>query len=354
MVKQTFFGAVWALVGFAACGGAAQRGDGSGSTDGMGGSASSTGGSFGSGGMPLVTGSGGAQPFTSSGGAQPFTGSGGAQPFTGSGGAVAALGGQSAGGKAASGGMPFESAGAAGEPACEGNYIACGCGCCGGGPTEATACYYPEYGIRLSDAIQQDALARSQPGCANAGCSLGANYACCMSAPQEPSTMSLYAYDFLPDEPRLTLIKTEGSGMCATLVLSGLGAALPTLSADVLRWTGVGSYTPCMPGARRSNAIGISGSVYERNDVDGCLLNVHVTLFIAAENGEVTPVRFDVDNLNPGLKCPLKVGALRPGHPPDGASLNAVLAQAPVKGAARDPRQFCSLDAIPVAGTQRL
>lgn len=58
-------------------------------------------------------------------------------------------------------------------------YIACGCGCCGGSETRETRCLYRARGESLDAIIAQDRRARSSPHCAVAGCAMGVRYRYC-------------------------------------------------------------------------------------------------------------------------------------------------------------------------------
>lgn len=60
------------------------------------------------------------------------------------------------------------------DPATE--YVACGCGCCGGEPPVEYTCVT---GQRLERIRRDDAQARKAPHCARAGCSLGTRYRVC-------------------------------------------------------------------------------------------------------------------------------------------------------------------------------
>ena len=58
-------------------------------------------------------------------------------------------------------------------------YIACGCGCCGGLEPRETRCLYRARGESLDAIIAQDRRARSSPHCAVAGCAMGVRYRYC-------------------------------------------------------------------------------------------------------------------------------------------------------------------------------
>ena len=72
---------------------------------------------------------------------------------------------------------------------CVGNYVACGCGCCGPSPGSGaeSRCYYPTEGDRLSSIMSDDLATRGGPACANVGCTLGILYQCCAPIPWTPS-----------------------------------------------------------------------------------------------------------------------------------------------------------------------
>jgi len=238
---RSFVAALGALAWFAACGGAAERGDGSGGT--------------------------------------------------GSGGAIAALGGQSVGGTA-------------GAATCEGPYLACGCGCCGDIVQDVpTSCYYPEYGDGLAEIAMRDAATKSMAACAHAGCSAGTLFACCLSAPAEAPGSAQYTGSYSgPDSMIVRISKTDANGNCGTFSLSPAGGTtLPSLSAPHWPWWRDGRFAPCTENAQGSRPIGISGAVAHYVSGSRCLFDVHVTLFFGLPGSSVRPVRFDVDGLDVGV-----------------------------------------------------
>lgn len=60
----------------------------------------------------------------------------------------------------------------------ETEYVACGCGCCGGIDPGPAQCLDPAKDD-LCELIRQDRAAASNPGCAEAGCSFPVRYAYC-------------------------------------------------------------------------------------------------------------------------------------------------------------------------------
>ncbi|MFZ5895279.1 MAG: hypothetical protein ACOY0T_29755 [Myxococcota bacterium] len=290
MANRRVVTALGAIVVFVACGGA---------VDSRGGSGGNAGARVG--GAPNVAAAGAGNDSFGNGGATFANGgatlAAGGVTF-GTGGATLELGGRTASGGRV-GKVDFAAAGEAGASACE-SYSACGCGCCSPQSMTATDCYYPEYGEHLSDIIAQDRLAAADATCANAGCSSPRNYACCVSAPQERQDEAKYTWTTLPNAV-IRINKQEGRGMCAGLTLRANAPHRASVISYVFDWDEDGSYAPCAHAAETYSAIGIEGTVYDYVGPNGCVLNVHVTLFIALPNGDVLPVRFDVDGIETQL-----------------------------------------------------
>ncbi len=62
-------------------------------------------------------------------------------------------------------------------------YVACGCGCCGGGRPSSVICLDTDAGQTLEAVIEKDRADSKRPICAVVGCSLGVLYRDCGGAP---------------------------------------------------------------------------------------------------------------------------------------------------------------------------
>jgi hypothetical protein len=144
---------------------------------------------------------------------------------------AAATGGTGAGSGGAAGGQPagnggvLESAGtsndagAAGSPEEEcGEYLACGCGCCGG-VSPSHACYYPDRGETIASIKAEDEAQAEDPSCAAAGCALGTEYLCCVPpADVEAATYTLNATISAVD--RLAILRADPNDHCTIFSIS--------------------------------------------------------------------------------------------------------------------------------------
>jgi hypothetical protein len=194
------------------------------------------------------------------------------------------------------------------KASCEGDYLACGCGCCEDlSDSRQATCYYPEYGDSLAAIIAEDTRIKSQASCANAGCERGKRHVCCVSAP--PLGKGLYDASYSgPDSALIRIIKSDAEAGCSDFTLSLFGkASLSSLASHGFNWMGGAHYSPCGVVANAPRAIGVTGDISSRANASTCLLDVHVTVFYGLPAGDVQPVRFDVDGLDAGLmayECP--------------------------------------------------
>lgn len=214
-------------------------------------------------------------------------------------------------GPSAAGGAPSPLAGGAagagagaggGEPVgeCEGEYLACGCGCCGGG-SETLRCYYPGGSQTLASIREADRLAGSSPDCANMGCFMGQRYVCCMTdaAAAASATGAEYTASFAPGGyDRVTFTKTAGDGHVAEFSLYSFDGA--TSEADLEFPTGwsLELASVALEGTAVTSAlIGGQGAFSARPDGSGCAIDLDLTLFFQAENGTVVTEVFAAEEV---------------------------------------------------------
>ena len=211
-------------------------------------------------------------------------------------GAAGTLGGAEASGSGGSafkptGGAPNSggAAGTAGAASCA-PYHSCPCGCCPGSATSTpTDCEYPEYAPPADDGTG----ARSSGGDCSQGCSAARLYACCVSAPDDNVSGPEYSARYSPDfGGRIDVEKKGATGDCTHFELVPGTNTLPSLSSAWLRWNGQGRYGACGESASPLSVIGIEGIIETLPIEAGCLLSVHVTVFVGAP--EVTVIAIPV------------------------------------------------------------
>lgn len=206
----------------------------------------------------------------------------------------------------ASGDGETTNAGAAGAAplACAGEYVACGCGCCGG-TTPDTACYYPDRGDSRASIERDDQTVAASPNCDGAGCALGRRYVCCATPGEPPPAMSYSVTGGMvtPDIYRISLYRTGSDGRCQFAHFArgdGPGGkdfplALPDgwileLLEDFL-CTDANSQ---MAGTRRE-AVGALGQLGFSSTSGECSLKYDFTAFFASSGGGVDAVAFTSD-----------------------------------------------------------
>lgn len=120
------------------------------------------------------------------------------------------------------GGAAGSSAGAAGAStsACD-DYLACGCGCCGGTAPDH-ACYYPDRGDTLERIVADDQALAADAACAGAGCAKGTLYWCCVP-PSEGQPATYRTDSFQSDAyDRFVLIRADEANNCTVLSVSSI------------------------------------------------------------------------------------------------------------------------------------
>jgi hypothetical protein len=213
------------------------------------------------------------------------------------------------GGRVSAGGTPGSAgeseAGAAGAPAevCEGEYLACGCGCCGG--TEPrTLCYYPDNGDRLARIESEDkGLAMSQ-SCESAGCGIGLSYVCC-AMPEADATATYEVTSYIGGLDHVEIARTGSDGRCASIKLSRPGTDQDDYPLVVpADWTlEAPTEFACGQTTSKRWALGALGSI-SFGDSGACSVSFDATLFFLSETGTVDSVRFVGQDLAvPGF-CP--------------------------------------------------
>jgi hypothetical protein len=181
---------------------------------------------------------------------------------------------------------------------CSGDYTACGCGCCGGGPS-TTMCYYPSLGETIAAITAQDKVTGASPDCAGAGCGIGIHYVCCVPpAPNPPSSATYSATGYSGGKNHVTISKSGAD--CATLsfdwptISSSSDLRVATPSAWGLSSGQLGT---CGDASAMDLAKGAVGTFALRSSNGACLTDVHASLFTFTATGEVKAVRFDADGL---------------------------------------------------------
>lgn len=183
-------------------------------------------------------------------------------------------------------------------PGCTDDYLACGCGCCGG-TTPTNVCYYPELGETTAIFAAQDAQVRQSTNCATVGCALGRRYLCCVAGTPEPAGSASYTADgYMGDANHLTIHKSGAD--CAELALAGPTTGgddrlpLQTNGSWKLAFARLGA---CVDGGPTESARGILGTIVTRKAGGGCVVDVHVSLFTFTTTGEVETGRLDADGV---------------------------------------------------------
>ncbi len=184
---------------------------------------------------------------------------------------------------------------------CGGEYVACGCGCCGGtGDTAVPRCYYPDLGESVASVTAADLQTKADPKCAMAGCSLGMRYVCCPAAVSSPTDSATYqAEGYIGGLNRIRITKM-GNPICVDLTLTQPGSgATGAFRVDVPATWGVQAATRarCTASSPPPQAIGASGQVSLRRQGAACVLDVHATTFFLAADGSVQTERLDADGL---------------------------------------------------------
>ena len=212
-----------------------------------------------------------------------------------SGGTLLASGGDGAGGSAAGG-----HGGQGGSAACEGQYLACGCGCCGSGVDSPVRCYYPDLGETLATVRAADEAARASTNCALVGCSLGVLYTCCAGQAAEPGGSATYSAEtYIGGYNRIWVTQSRSDGQCITLGLVQPGDSGPEGYRIELpdAWGVLGlTVSTCEVRPETESGIGGYGKVEFVSSQGRCLLRIHATLFYAAADGTLA-VRFDSDDI---------------------------------------------------------
>jgi hypothetical protein len=211
------------------------------------------------------------------------------------------MGGESKGGTAGANGGS-----GGGAVACEGPYVACGCGCCGSEPMEA-ACYYPDRGDDLATIVSEDEAERMSTSCAMAGCSLGMRFHCCPVpwGDLAPGTYEGTGYIGALDRIRITRTSPEDRCTELSLVDGGMNRD-PVLVEPPDGWAveATADYAcedrNSAAASSRRTAIGGLGTV-SWADPSRCALSVDVTLFFLNADGGVDAVRL----LAPAVPVPL-------------------------------------------------
>jgi len=181
---------------------------------------------------------------------------------------------------------------------CTGDYSACGCGCCGGQPA-SLRCYYPSLGESLAPIQAADVAAAT--GCPQAGCSAGIRYLCCIDAQSAAPGSTYSAASGMGDIDRITVVKSGGPGPCVRLSIVQPAASAPGAFRVGLpsRWRfESGAVGTCADGgALGVQAFGALGAMAMHTSGSTCLLDTHVTLFVANAAGGADTVRLDADGL---------------------------------------------------------
>jgi hypothetical protein len=199
-------------------------------------------------------------------------------------------------------------AGAAGapEPACDGAYDVCGCGCCGGEAMSA-GCYYPERGDVLATIKADDQAFAMSPRCATEGCSSGVRVLCCETGVEVPATYALSG--FSSDLQYWIVARTTDDERCFGAVFArpripGRGA-FPFELPD--QWNFEYAYVQdggCDANQSSVRLVAIGGLGFLKHTDPSCLyvFDFDFTLFFRGEADSVEAVRFKAD----GVRYPIQ------------------------------------------------
>jgi hypothetical protein len=203
-----------------------------------------------------------------------------------------------AGAQSGTGGTEDGDAGAGGAPdtTC-GEYVACGCGCCGSTTPESTQCFYTELGEDLASIVAADEAARSDPACPAAECSLGVRRVCC-ATPEDPGGATHEVTGTIGGYNRINFKRTGADGRCTRV-----GFVQPDQGADSFAlmlpesWAleGASDYA-CVDensaafDSRRSPIGGVGTLTF--TTPQNCAIDFDFTLFFLSESGRVDAVRF--------------------------------------------------------------
>ena len=251
-----------------------------------------SGGAVASAGMPF--GEGGRE--SASGGFSMTAGGAGASGMVGGAGAAAGAGGSASpmAGNAGRGESAGDgSVGAAGSPAACAEYVACGCGCCDDAPP--TACYYPSRD-NLELIIQNDEASAADPACADAACSAGAHYVCCLPPPEEAGVTYSVIFNRLEEYDRMTIVRSDAMLDCTTFGFSTIHEppVFPVDTPEGFAAEGGMSDFPCSQLynlTSRTLAMGGEGTV-TFTAPDHCAIDFDFTLYFRKGTELPTATRF--------------------------------------------------------------
>ncbi len=256
-------------------------------------------------GAAAVSGTAGSIPAASGGGA------GGRQVSGGSGATAGGEGGDAGSGASSneggsSGDADPPNAGAAGAAtlACAGEYVACGCGCCGGTTSDAV-CYYPDRGDSLAAIEYDDQAVAASPSCDGAGCALGRHYVCCATPSEPPPAMS-YAVTggmITSDIYRISLYRTGSDGRCQIAHFArgdGPGGkdfpiTLPDGWILELLEDFLCTDANSQAGGKRREAVGALGQLDFSSTSGECSVKFDFAAFFASDSGGTDAVEFTSD-----------------------------------------------------------
>lgn len=181
--------------------------------------------------------------------------------------------------------------------ACTGEFDACGCTCCDG-TTPTSVCYYPTLGETTTALRAADEQVRQSTNCEMAGCSLGKRYVCCAPGTPEPTGSASYTADgYIGGLNHLIVTK---SGLdCAVLDLTqGASGDERMALAAPEGWRILGAKLgTCSDGGPSQSVSGVVGSLLIRKVTDGCVVDVHASLFAFSSTGQMKTTRLDADGV---------------------------------------------------------
>lgn len=192
---------------------------------------------------------------------------------------------------------PRDAAGDIAVGACTAEFLACGCGCCGG-TTPTMVCYYPALGETTASLRAADEQVRQSTNCELAGCSFGRRYVCCAAGEPDPVGSASYTADgYIGGLNHLTVTKSGAD--CAVLQLSEPFTADDRMALQTTgQWrVGGARLGGCADGGPVEAARGVLGSLDIREVTDGCVVDVHASLFAFSSTGEVKTTRMDADGI---------------------------------------------------------
>ena len=189
---------------------------------------------------------------------------------------------------------------------CGADYLACGCGCCGGPPAGALPrCYYASAGESAATVQAADLATKNATNCNLVGCALGVQYTCCADLAPDPTNAATYAAGYgSSNGGEISIVRNgpwEKYGASQITLVNSPTQARAGYQLTLPGTWGVEFAVVLSQGAAATpnNAIGGHGAIRIGASGTDCVLDAHLTLFFTdvGTTSPVKSVRFDVDDL---------------------------------------------------------